>query len=1036
MERENDVQLIQDTLSGDEAAFSTLVQKYQRNVHAIVWRKTGDFHYAEEITQDTFLQAYEKLSTLRNPKQFAGWLYVIANRRCINWLRRQKPTTRSLDETSVKEIDKLTYERYILEQRETDASEHRYDIVKKLLEKLPESERTVVTLYYLGEMTIREISKFLGVSNNTIRSRLRRGRERLRENQESLIQEVLGGVQIPARISQNIMRQIADVNPIQPPSATKHLLPWGAFGAAAVLTLLLMLGISKQYLLRFQEPYSFKAQSEPTIEIIDVPIILDVDSKPAIRNQTGRATSDDNTGNASSQISDDVSTSDAQVDASQFSTAQWTRTTGPQGSPTYDIFETSSGTLYVSTQTGIYKSPRDATAWTPIDTHIHTSGGKMAMAEHNGILYIVSTDEILASTDNGETWNAFCPKPEGHATGLIITDGTQATGSQADITMYLALKYKGKKHQGKNKGIFRSTDAGAHWEHLNNGMAGERIYPIYPVAAIGNTVFAGTNEGLYRLNGEVWEEILIDVFKTTHSSKNEAFADTDTGLYRLNAEVWEQVPVGAFDAVYALETFENNLYVAMGPDLFMWRTPETTQGVIVDTKAVHGRIFHSTDLGESWTEITPKNERLFFTLRDPVQFLVAGETLLARGTERFRSTDAGETWTKLATDLNLSLFGTWKNLGVNEKTFYTVGIYGIHRTTDAGDSWHLFSDGIIGTRTQELVTFNDRFYLYTNRNFVQSTDGGESWKSVRINAESLGKAQTGVRLSPDADLAVADGDLYGLTTEKENLYIFRLSMDANAFIPVQGMPTLDYETLPIELRTILLEMKLKLKGIYWLDNIANDSKLTTGLRHIETSANTGGFTVSDGTFYVEYQRGLFKWRPGDSEWTHTGLIDTDNTPVINRYNDSGFKLAASAETVYVGMRDGKLFQSFDAGNSWKNITPILPLHFESFKEIVFADSTIYVATDKGVLASQNGEHWRVLTDRAGERTLIDKLAVDHVSVYGAGNTGIYRLDARGKWKQILPNVPSKIAALVINNNKLYISTERIGMFHVSLEDKY
>ena len=397
MERENDIQLIQDTLSGDDAAFSTLVQKYQKSVHALVWRKTGDFHYAEEITQDTFLQAYKKLSTLRNPNQFAGWLYVIANRRCINWLRRQKPAMRSLEETSVKEIDKLTYERYISEQREADASEHRYDIVKKLLEKLPESERTVVTLYYLGEMTIREISKFLGVSVNTIRSRLRRGRERLREDQEFLIQEVLGGVQVPVGISQNIMRQVADLNPIQPPSATKPLLPWGTFGAAAVLTLLLMLGISNQYFLRFQEPYSFEAQSQPTIEIIDAPIIFDVDSKPDIRNQTGRATSDDNSGNAGSQISNNVSTSDAQVDASQFSTAEWTQATGPQGSPTYDIFETSLGTLYVSTQTGIYKSPTDATAWTPINTDIRTSGGMMSMAEHNGTLYIVSMDEIFAS---------------------------------------------------------------------------------------------------------------------------------------------------------------------------------------------------------------------------------------------------------------------------------------------------------------------------------------------------------------------------------------------------------------------------------------------------------------------------------------------------------------------------------------------------------------------------------------------------------------------------------------------------------------
>ena len=1027
MERENDVQLIQDTLSGDDAAFSTLVQKYQKSIHALVWRKIGDFHYAEEITQDTFLQAYKKLSTLRNPNQFAGWLYVIANRHCINWLRRQTSAMRSLEEIPVKEIDKLTYERYIAEERETDASEHRYDIVKKLLEKLPESERTVVTLHYLGEMTIREISKFLGVSNNTIRSRLRRGRERLRQDQEFLIQEVLGGVQVPVDISQNIMRQVADLNPIQPPSATKHLLPWGAFGAAAVLTLLLMLGISKQYFLRFQEPYSFEAQSQPTIEIIDAPIILDVDSKPAIRNQVGRATSNDNGGKAGSRISDNVSTSDAQVDAPQFSTAHWTQATGPQGSPTYDIFETSSGTLYVSTQTGIYKLPRDTTAWTPINTAIRTSGGMMSMAEHNGTLYIVSTDAIFASSGNGETWNTFCPKPDGYAVGLIITDGTQATGSQADITMYLALKDK-----GKDKGVFRSTDAGAHWDLLNDGLADKRIDAV---AAIGNTVFAGTNEGLYRFNAGVWEEILIDAFQTPQSFENEAFADIDTGFYRQNAGVWEPVPVQAFDAVYSLETFENNLYVAMGPDLFMWRTPETTQGVIVDTKSTQGRIFHSTDLGESWTEITPKNEPLFFTLRDPIQFLVAGETFLARGTERFRSTDAGQTWTKLATDPNLSLFGTWKNVGVNESTFYTVGIYGIHRTTDAGDSWHPSTNGIIGTRTQELVALNDRLYTYTDRNFVQSTDGGESWKSVQINAKSLGKAHVGISLSPDAKLAVTDGNLYGLTTEKENLYIFRLSMDANALIPVQGMPTLDYEMLPTELRTTLLEVKLKLKGIYWLDNMVNDPKLTKGLHHIETFASTGGFTVSDGTFYVEHQRGLFKWKPGDWEWTHTGLIDTDSTSVSNRYNDRGFKLAVSAGNVYVGMRDGKLFQSFDAGNSWKDITSTLPLHFQDFKEIVFAGSTVYVATDKGVLASQNGEHWRVLTDRAGERILIDRLAVDHVSVYGAGDTGVYRLDTRGKWEQILPNVPSKIAALVVNNNKLYISTERIGMFHVSLEDK-
>ena len=211
METKEDVQLIHDILSGNDDAFSTLVQKYQRSVHALAWRKIRDFHYAEEITQDTFLQAYKKLSTLKNPHQFAGWLYVIANRLCINWLQRHKSAMQSLEGTSVREINQSAYERYVSEERESEATERRYEIVEELLERLPESERTVMTLYYLGEMTAKEIGNFLGVSVNTIKSRLRRARERLQADQELLIQEVFSGVHISTGLSQNIMRQVADL---------------------------------------------------------------------------------------------------------------------------------------------------------------------------------------------------------------------------------------------------------------------------------------------------------------------------------------------------------------------------------------------------------------------------------------------------------------------------------------------------------------------------------------------------------------------------------------------------------------------------------------------------------------------------------------------------------------------------------------------------------------------------------------------------------------------------------------------------------
>lgn len=74
MDKTDDVQLIHRVLSGDDVAFNTLIEKHQKSVHALVWRKVGDFHFAEKITQDTFLRAYKKLATLKNPHQFAGWL--------------------------------------------------------------------------------------------------------------------------------------------------------------------------------------------------------------------------------------------------------------------------------------------------------------------------------------------------------------------------------------------------------------------------------------------------------------------------------------------------------------------------------------------------------------------------------------------------------------------------------------------------------------------------------------------------------------------------------------------------------------------------------------------------------------------------------------------------------------------------------------------------------------------------------------------------------------------------------------------------
>ena len=153
-------------------------------------------------------------------------------------------------------------------------------------------------------------------------------------------------------------------------------------------------------------------------------------------------------------------------------------------------------------------------------------------------------------------------------------------------------------------------------------------------------------------------------------------------------------------------------------------------------------------------------------------------------------------------------------------------------------------------------------------------------------------------------------------------------------------------------------------------------------------------------------------------------------------NDSkDLKLAVSGETVYVGKRDGKLFQSFDGGSSWRDVTPSLPLHFTCFNEITFVGSTVYVATDEGVLSSETGVHWRVLTDSAGMRPIIDRFAVAGTTIYGAGDIGVYHLDTRSQWKQISSEVLGEVVSLAVVNDRLYSAIEGRGIFHISLEEE-
>ena len=115
--KNDDVALIRRILAGDEIAFAELVKRYQKPVHTLAWRKIGDFHIAEDITQEVFLKVYQGLRTLKDPHQFSGWLYVITANLCATWLRKKRIQTQPLEDVERTMPQRDAYSRYVVEDR-------------------------------------------------------------------------------------------------------------------------------------------------------------------------------------------------------------------------------------------------------------------------------------------------------------------------------------------------------------------------------------------------------------------------------------------------------------------------------------------------------------------------------------------------------------------------------------------------------------------------------------------------------------------------------------------------------------------------------------------------------------------------------------------------------------------------------------------------------------------------------------------------------------------------------------------------------
>ena len=862
--KNDDAKWIGRILTGDEAAFTALLKKYEKQIHAFVWKRVKDYHIAEEITQDTFLKAYEKLDTLRDPDRFSGWLYMIATRCSLTWLGERRIPMQSLEAISKAEIEALFYAQYMAEQTEKLGTEKQREVVEYLLQKLPAQERTAVALHYLSEMTCEEIGDFLEISPNTVKSQLHRARERLKQ-EESVVHETLGGFQHSDDLMEDIM--------------------------------------------------NWTQVNEPGVAV-----------------------------------------------------------------PVGTLTKTSDRMLYaVMGYENIYKLPFGEDEWQLVNADFLRQGteGNIPIAEHNGTLYIIRSDEMFASTDGGKTWNSIGPCPNGHVRELLVTEDT----------FYIVL----------NEGIFRSDDAGNSWINMNKGLDSRftKKSGISTLQLSQETLFAGTALGVYRFKTGAWEHLKLPADNTV--------------------------------MVYSLAVSEDRIYVAVAVNISEGEgTPVENYFDLCDISKDSWWVFRSTDGGDSWTDITPTDARNLMSTLPPIKLLASGKALLLIDGEDgvvARSIDCGDTWKSVeSSGITPMRFTVSCAAALDESTFYTGGIAGIHRSTDGGKTWHRFNTRL-ECRVDNLVSFkaspdskmSNALYATVAGGMVKSTDAGRSWAAVGIellkyteefpkyNAKVRGKEYT-PRI---VQIAEANGILYAkaIRRNSETAY-YRFVPDKNRLVaigeedrrfPIEGTapPSRDsgrlmwtvfgYYALPFDsdqlpeqeeqifftsstdpdadsedLSTQIIRENPKFGAecfLKVLDQVQGDQKLTYELM---SEGLHGSFAVSGETYYMEYNYKLFRWKPGDARWSDTGVEETCE---LTRENMSrSFKLATSGETVYVGKRDGHVCQSLDSGDSWNDITSNLPLSVEYFKEIVFAGATVHIATDKGVFNSIDGVAWNVITE--------------------------------------------------------------------------
>jgi RNA polymerase sigma-70 factor (ECF subfamily) len=171
---EQDRLLVQAALGGDQLAFGELVTRYQTAVYNMAYRMLGDPTEAEDAAQEVFVRAWNQLHTFQLDRRFSTWLLSIASHYSIDLLRRRKPQA-PLDDVAL----------YVPsddpEPEELAIRSEQSDMVRQLLNTLPDKYRSVTVLRYYNDLSYDEIARVTGLTESAVKTQLHRARKMLAE---------------------------------------------------------------------------------------------------------------------------------------------------------------------------------------------------------------------------------------------------------------------------------------------------------------------------------------------------------------------------------------------------------------------------------------------------------------------------------------------------------------------------------------------------------------------------------------------------------------------------------------------------------------------------------------------------------------------------------------------------------------------------------------------------------------------------------------------------------------------------------------